>query len=107
MYYLFSEYVDSLPKGLPASLAYPSLDKGLKAILPNYIPILIFLEGCRIGCDLMNLFFVIDEHTDKPAADVVQIHADIVMDALRNPHIPRPTGEWVIGEIARQYVEQY
>ena len=30
--------------------------------------------------------------------------ADIVIDALRNPTRPRPDGEFVGGEVARQYV---
>ncbi|KAJ7637775.1 terpenoid synthase [Mycena rosella] len=65
---------------LLASLAYPLLDK----------------DGCRVGCDLMNLFFLIDEHFDK-------IQADTVMHALRNPHMVRPHGEWIGGEVTRQF----
>lgn len=72
---------------LLASLTYPYLDK----------------EGCRIGCGLMNLVFLIDEHTDKEAPEVVQTRVDAVLDAIRNPHLPRPTGEWIGGEIARQF----
>ncbi|KAF8481434.1 terpenoid synthase [Gautieria morchelliformis] len=72
---------------LLAALAYPLLDK----------------DGCRVGCDLMNLFFVIDEHTDIADGKTARNQADIVMDALRNPHTPRPTGEWVGGEVARQF----
>jgi hypothetical protein len=30
--------------------------------------------------------------------------ADIIMDALRSPHKARPKGEWVGGEVTRQYV---
>lgn len=37
-------------------------------------------------------------------AESVQEYADIIMDALRNPHRPRPKGEPVIGEIVRTYV---
>lgn len=52
----------------------------------------------------MNLFFVFDEYTDAgTAADVDQLSA-IVMDALYYPSIPRPEGENVVGEIARQSV---
>lgn len=50
----------------------------------------------------MNLFFVFDEYTDVEDEHGVQRMADIVMDALRNPDVPRPAGESVIGEIARQ-----
>ncbi|KAK7691175.1 hypothetical protein QCA50_006278 [Cerrena zonata] len=74
---------------LLASLAFPKLDK----------------DGCRVGCDLMNLFFLFDEYSDVTDADGVRKQADIIMDALRNPTLPRPNGEWVGGEIAKQYWE--
>jgi Delta6-protoilludene synthase len=50
----------------------------------------------------MNLFFIIDEHSDVEGEHVVRQMADIIMDALRNPHKPRPDGEWVGGEATRQ-----
>jgi Delta6-protoilludene synthase len=56
----------------------------------------------RTGCDLMNMFFVYDEYSDVAHEDEVQVMADIIMDALRNPHTPRPKGEWVGGEVTRQ-----
>ncbi|KAF7372600.1 Terpene cyclase [Mycena venus] len=71
---------------LLASLAYPLLDK----------------DGCR-GCDLMNLFFLIDEHFDKSDTNGARVQADIVMHALRNPNMVRPHGEWIGGEVARQF----
>lgn len=58
----------------------------------------------RTGADLMNLFFIIDEHSDVEDELVVRQMADIIKDALRNPHKPRPLGEWVGGEATRQYV---
>ncbi|KAJ7474115.1 terpenoid synthase [Mycena latifolia] len=72
---------------LLASLAYPLLNK----------------EGCRVGCDLMNLFFVIDEHTDVASTETAREQADIVMDALRNPYKARAENEWIGGEVARQF----
>ncbi|KAH9006423.1 terpenoid synthase [Lactarius hatsudake] len=72
-----------------ASLAYPLLDKA----------------RLRTGCDLMNTFFVFDEYSDVAHEDEVQVMADIGMDALRNPHKPRPEGEWVGGEVTRQFWE--
>jgi hypothetical protein len=60
-------------------------------------------DGCRIGCDLMNLFFVIDEWSDVANARETRKYADSIMDALRNPHKPRPEGEWIGGEVTRQY----
>lgn len=50
----------------------------------------------------MNMFFVFDEYSDVSHESEVQIQADIIMDALRNPHKPRPCWEWVGGEITRQ-----
>ncbi|KAJ7474192.1 terpenoid synthase [Mycena latifolia] len=72
---------------LLASLAYPLLNK----------------EGCRVGCDLMNLFFVIDEHTDVASTETAREQADIVMDAIRNPCKARAEKEWIGGEVARQF----
>ncbi|KAF7372856.1 Terpene cyclase [Mycena sanguinolenta] len=72
---------------LLASLAYPALDK----------------QRLRTGCDLMMLFFAFDEYTDVLPAPEVRRYADIVMDALKNPNKPRPEGEHVVGEVARQF----
>ena len=64
-------------------------------------------ERCRTGCDLMNLSFVIDEYSDVSGEAEVREQKNVVMDALRNPHIPRPKGEWIGGEVARQSVNPY
>lgn len=56
----------------------------------------------RTGCDLMNLFFVIDEHSDLSSVADAETQAQIIMNALMNPEKPRPHGEWVGGEVARQ-----
>ncbi|KAI0293873.1 terpenoid synthase [Multifurca ochricompacta] len=74
---------------LLASLAYPYHNK----------------ERLRTGCDLMNVFFVFDEYSDVANGDQVQEMANIVMDALRNPHTPRPKDEWIGGEVTRQFWE--
>ena len=50
----------------------------------------------------MNLFFVIDEHTDVLDAAGVRALADISMNALLNPTKPRPDRESVIGEMTKQ-----
>lgn len=50
----------------------------------------------------MNLFFVFDEYSDVATKGVARQQADIIMDALRNSHLPRPAGEWVGGEVTRQ-----
>ncbi|KAF9049393.1 hypothetical protein BDZ89DRAFT_1154657 [Hymenopellis radicata] len=44
--------------------------------------------------------------TDEADVETVQELARIVMDALRHPHRPRPSGESVVGEIARQFWER-
>ena len=50
----------------------------------------------------MNLFFVYDEYSDVAHEDDVRVMADISMDALHNPHAPRPKDEWIGGEVTRQ-----
>ncbi|KAH8979419.1 isoprenoid synthase domain-containing protein [Lactarius hatsudake] len=60
-------------------------------------------ECLRVTCDLMALYFMYDEYTDKLDEDGVRTCADVVIDALRNPHKERPQGEWKLGEIARQF----
>lgn len=50
----------------------------------------------------MNLFFLIDEHTDAGNTEMVQTQADIVMDAIHNPSVPRPQNEWIGGKAAQQ-----
>ena len=50
----------------------------------------------------MVLFFIYDEFTDKVDGDGARVYAEMVMDAIRNPHRERPQGEPKLGEIARQ-----
>ena len=50
----------------------------------------------------MNLGIVYDEIYDESHEDEVQVMSNAIMDALRNPHTPRPEGEWVGGEVTRQ-----
>jgi hypothetical protein len=52
----------------------------------------------------MNGTYVLDEHSDVSGGPEVQKQKDIVMDALHNPYEPRPKGEWICGEIVRQWV---
>ncbi len=59
-------------------------------------------DQLRCACDLMNLFFIFDEHSDKSEAAEVWSQVAIIMDALRNPTKVRPEGEWIGGEVARQ-----
>lgn len=62
------------------------------------------LEHLRTGCDLMNVFFVVDEYTDVESTEMVREMIGIVIDALHNPEKPRLEGEVLLGELTRQYV---
>ncbi|KAH8585340.1 terpenoid synthase [Bisporella sp. PMI_857] len=73
--------------GLLASLGYPKLNK----------------DGCRVACDLMNLFFVFDEKSDLSGEHETRYQADCIMDALRNPHKLRPEGEWIGGRVTQEF----
>ncbi|KAK8061943.1 terpenoid synthase [Apiospora phragmitis] len=57
----------------------------------------------RSGCDLMHLFFMFDEYSDKSGPEEVWNQARIQMDAFANPDAPRPAREWVGGEFTRQF----
>ncbi|KAG1787689.1 isoprenoid synthase domain-containing protein [Suillus plorans] len=61
------------------------------------------MDHLRIGCDLMNVFFIFDEYSDKENAAVTKEMVDIVLDALHHPHKMRPEGECILGEIMRQF----
>jgi Delta6-protoilludene synthase len=79
-----------------------SLTVGLVDLLASLAYAHLPADVNRVGCDLMNLFFVVDEHTDAMDAASVQEWIDIVIDALNNPFKPRPAGEPIVGEIARK-----
>ncbi|KAL5482772.1 STS14 [Sanghuangporus weigelae] len=80
-----------------------AFDKGNFALLAALTYPKASKELVRSTCDLMNLFFVIDEYTDVEPQPVVREMVDIVIDALENPHKPRPQSEVILGEITRQY----
>ena len=50
----------------------------------------------------MMLFFIIDEYTDNTDRDEARTYADMVANVFENPHVERPQGESIIGEITRQ-----
>jgi hypothetical protein len=50
----------------------------------------------------MNAVYVADELMEVSEKHEVRKQGDIIMDALRNPHKPRPEGEWIGGEVIRQ-----
>ncbi|KAG1738965.1 terpenoid synthase [Suillus lakei] len=59
-------------------------------------------EHLRAGCEVMNMQLVVDEVTDSSTGAGANEIADIVIDALHNPHKTRPEGEHIIGEMMRQ-----
>jgi len=61
-------------------------------------------EFIRLGCDLMNLFYIIDEYTDITDGGGADKIRDIVVDAFRHPEKPRPEGELMLGEMGREFV---
>ncbi|EJF62143.1 terpenoid synthase [Dichomitus squalens LYAD-421 SS1] len=63
-------------------------------------------EHLRTCLDIVNVFFIIDEYTDVQSTHVVRDMMTSCTDAIRNPHIPRPEGETVLGEIVRQFWER-
>ena len=65
------------------------------------------LEIIRLGCDLMNLFYVFDEYTDIADGEGATKIRDIMMDAFRNPHKSRPEGELFLGEMTREFVTAF
>jgi len=71
-------------------------------ILNNIGVVIYSPDHLRTGCDLMQLFFVLDEYSDvEETANVVEM-VDIIKDALHNPDKPRPAKEILLGELARQ-----
>ena len=50
----------------------------------------------------MWMVFILDDSADAAHKDDVQAMANIIIEALHNPHTPRPQNEWVGGEVARQ-----
>ncbi|OJA11859.1 hypothetical protein AZE42_03257 [Rhizopogon vesiculosus] len=60
-------------------------------------------EHLRIGCDLMNIYFIVDEYTDIENAAVTKRMVDLIIDTLHNPHEIRPEGECILGEIMRRF----
>jgi len=81
---------DACDFNLLSAFAYPNMNE----------------DQLRTACDFMNLVFVFDEQSDLQDDKGAQLLANIIMDALRNPHTPRPLGEPILGEIARQFWER-
>jgi len=80
-----------------------SFDKCNFALLGGLAYPLLNRDCLRVACDLMVLFYIFDEFTDKVDGKGAREYADLVVDALRNPHDERPPGESKLGEITRQF----
>ena len=58
------------------------------------------LDHLRVTCDLINLYFVIDEYTDIANTTEVRKIADDIMDALRQKKASESNGK--ISRMARE-----
>ncbi|KAG1876689.1 terpenoid synthase [Suillus subalutaceus] len=81
---------DGYKCSLLACLCYPNASK----------------EHVRSACDLMIIFGFVDDNSDGLEEVEVRQQKDIIMNALHHPYKPRPKGEWVGGEIVRQFWER-
>ncbi|KAK7053212.1 hypothetical protein VNI00_003831 [Paramarasmius palmivorus] len=63
-------------------------------------------DGYHIACEFLNFLFMVDEHLEVASTVEARHIADTVLDALRNPGVPRPDGEWIGGEITRSFWEK-
>ncbi|KAH7886304.1 terpenoid synthase [Phlebopus sp. FC_14] len=87
-----------------AALAYPDASRGIvlrhdvACRHPNP-----HTEQLRIACELIVVYFIVDEYTDVEDSTVTAEVVEIIIDALKCPSKPRPTGEVVLGEIVRQF----
>uniref|UniRef100_A0AAU7YP30 Terpene synthase n=1 Tax=Cladorrhinum flexuosum TaxID=711349 RepID=A0AAU7YP30_9PEZI len=79
---------------LLAAMCYARMPRGTYKVSPEFV---------RTGCDLMHLFFMFDEHSDRASPEEVWEQAAIQVDAIYSPSKPRPRGEWVGGEFTRQF----
>ncbi|KAJ3517444.1 hypothetical protein NLJ89_g506 [Agrocybe chaxingu] len=84
--------------------------KGQKAFQKDYTSLLASLmyshqdkEFLRVGCDMMNLFFVYDEYTDVVSPETAHKLSQIVVDAMKNPDERSSYGEHPIGDKAKEF----
>ncbi|KAF7374173.1 Terpene cyclase [Mycena sanguinolenta] len=62
------------------------------------------LYDLRSCGDMLLVFHIIDDYTDKLDAEVIKSICDTIMDAMENPDRPLPEGEMsVVPEFARQF----
>ncbi|CAK7229979.1 hypothetical protein SCUCBS95973_007417 [Sporothrix curviconia] len=82
-----------------AQFAFDRCNYGLLAGMayPNHSP-----DDYRIGCDLMNLFFVVEDGTDNETPDVVAQRMASVKQAMHGT-VYQHGGEWRGVDVARQF----
>ena len=59
------------------------------------------VDFARVGCDLMNFYFVYDEYTDIGDASGANALANTVIRAMKNPEVTLDNSHFQ-GEMARQ-----
>ncbi|KAH7303422.1 isoprenoid synthase domain-containing protein [Stachybotrys elegans] len=97
---LVSPFVEELEKEcLEWSASFRAFDPEMQCLVHEKGK----LKQVRSGCDLMHLFFMFDEYSDKASPEEVADQAQALLAPLENPDNPRPDGEWVGGEISRSF----
>ncbi len=94
-----------------AELYQPFDQKGLYSFANCNFPMLASLtfspssrDIVRLGSDMMSLWYVFSEYVAESDAAEAQSLRGVVIDALRNPTLPRPMGEKSIGAMARDFI---
>ena len=59
------------------------------------------VDFVRLGCDLMNFYFVYDEYTDVGDVSVAKTLASIVISAMKNPEAKHDNPH-ILGEMTQQ-----
>jgi len=70
-----------------------SFDASLFGLLGCLVYPLNSKDFARVGCDLINAYFVIDEYNDVAEPEIAAQVCDGVMDVLRNPYTERKPGD--------------
>jgi hypothetical protein len=59
------------------------------------------IDFVRVGCDLMNFYFVYDEYTDVADVSVAKTLANTVISAMKDPEA-KCDNPHLLGEMTRQ-----
>lgn len=91
---------------LLASLTYSNRDEGgrfffIFSFEAHDVLRLPMVDFVRVGCDLMNFYFVYDEYTDAGDVSVAKALASIVISAMKNPEAKHDNSH-ILGEMTRQ-----